>query len=182
MDADTVERLLSPFAQVDQFTIRRFDGAGLGLSICKELADLMGGKVLVESEPGVGSVFFLDLPGGRGPGVTPCYASHGVFVGYRLFIHGGVSDFSEAVLGNLAGAELAAKIGAADLVLILDVSDPPTGGKPKLRLVMGRGWGLPSWLHHNAVAAAVADVLVLDAKSFQPRVPDDAPTHALISC
>ena len=62
MDADTVERLLSPFAQVDQFTIRRFDGAGQGLSICKELADLMGGKVLVESELGVGTVFFLDLP------------------------------------------------------------------------------------------------------------------------
>lgn len=105
----------------------------------------------------------------------------GFFERYWLFIHGGASDFSKAVLGNLAGAELAAEIGAADLVLILDVSDPPTGGKPKLRLFMGRGRGLPSWLHRNAVAAAVADVLVLDAQSFRPRVPDDAPTHALMS-
>ncbi|MDE0810072.1 MAG: ATP-binding protein [Alphaproteobacteria bacterium] len=71
--------MLSPFAEVGEFTIQRFDGAGLGLSICKELADLMGGKVVVESALGVGSVFFLDLPAGRGPGATPCYASHGIF-------------------------------------------------------------------------------------------------------
>jgi signal transduction histidine kinase/CheY-like chemotaxis protein len=181
MDADTIERLFAPFTQADESTTRRFGGTGLGLSICKALADMMDGKIWVESEPGVGSVFFLDLPAvevEEAPIIAPPME---FFAGYRFFIHGGASDLSAAVLENLAGAELAAEIGAADLVLILDDSDPPTGGKPQLRLVMGPGRGLPSWLHRNAVAAAAADVLGLDVKNFRPRVSDDVVTHGLMT-
>jgi PAS domain S-box-containing protein len=62
IDAATRERLFKPFTQADQSTTRRFGGTGLGLSICRELAGLMGGTVGVDSGPGIGCVFWAELP------------------------------------------------------------------------------------------------------------------------
>jgi signal transduction histidine kinase/ligand-binding sensor domain-containing protein/CheY-like chemotaxis protein/HPt (histidine-containing phosphotransfer) domain-containing protein len=62
MDAATVARIFEPFTQADESTSRRFGGSGLGLAICRELAELMGGRITVESSPGVGSKFHVMLP------------------------------------------------------------------------------------------------------------------------
>lgn len=61
---DQLESLFEPFSQLDSSQTRRHGGAGLGLAICRQLVDLMGGVLEATSEPGVGSRFCVELRAG----------------------------------------------------------------------------------------------------------------------
>jgi signal transduction histidine kinase/DNA-binding response OmpR family regulator/uncharacterized protein YigA (DUF484 family) len=62
ISAEAMTRIFTEFQQADNSTTREYGGTGLGLTISKNLAELLGGDIDVESEPGKGSTFTLHLP------------------------------------------------------------------------------------------------------------------------
>lgn len=56
------ETILEKFVQIDTGIVQKYKGSGLGLAITKQLCELLGGKLLLKSEPGKGSVFSLVIP------------------------------------------------------------------------------------------------------------------------
>lgn len=58
---DKLSIIFAPFQQADGSNTREHGGTGLGLTVCRQIATLLGGEIRVESEPGKGSTFYFTL-------------------------------------------------------------------------------------------------------------------------
>jgi two-component system sensor histidine kinase RpfC len=84
------QRLFDAFTQVDDGLTRRRDGTGLGTTIAKQLTELMGGRIAVESRVGTGSTFSVDIEFDRQPAhlqeAAPGAGRRGDFSGHRALL------------------------------------------------------------------------------------------------
>jgi signal transduction histidine kinase/DNA-binding response OmpR family regulator/HPt (histidine-containing phosphotransfer) domain-containing protein len=123
-------RLFQSFSQADTSTTRKFGGTGLGLVIAKRLAELMGGEVGVDSQPGKGSTFWFTARLGKGRGQQRPLALSADLQGKRVLV---VDDNENArlVLGEmLKGMNLKVDPVDSGLAAIAAVERADAQGQP----------------------------------------------------
>jgi len=141
MTPEQAARVFESFTQAESSTTRKYGGTGLGLTITRRFCELMGGSVQVESVPGAGSTFTLDLPARLSDGAAPT-----------------AGDGAQA--GTEAVPPAAEEAAAGPLVLVVD--DEPSCRDLLRRTLTRQGFAV-------AAAASGEEALRL-ARKLRPRV------------
>jgi signal transduction histidine kinase/DNA-binding response OmpR family regulator len=118
---ERLDRLFKPFSQVDASTTRKYGGTGLGLAVCRQLVELQGGTIGVESEPGRGSVFHFTVRLAKPSTRPPSRQVPGDLVGLRVLVVDDNATNREVLAGQLSGwgfAHAAATDGPSALELL----------------------------------------------------------------
>jgi len=119
---DRLDRLFKSFSQIDSSTTRHYGGSGLGLSIVKRLAELMGGAVGVRSEPGHGSSFWVTL---KADAVAEQAEREAVGLGRRILIVDDLPVSRQSLARKLRLARFdAVSVGGVDEALEQLAKDP----------------------------------------------------------
>lgn len=158
--AEAIEQVFKPYVQLDNPTRDRAKGIGLGLSIVRQAAGLLGGTVKVTSSPGMGSCFMLDMPADLAP--APVHASQAT---------------GEGIVAMRGAMQQAGRLRGCRLLLVED--DPMAA---KALVTWASDWGLA--VTHHADPASVdtswrPDLILCDIRLPGLRDGIDWLTHWL---
>jgi PAS domain S-box-containing protein len=128
--AEQVQRLFIAFEQADETMTRRYGGTGLGLAICKRLAEMMGGTIGVESEPGSGSTFWLEVPFGRAESLPASAEWTFPFKGARALVVDDFPDASQILAGLLRDLGMHVDAVASGQAAVAAVASADPSGDP----------------------------------------------------
>ncbi len=186
-------KLFQSFQQADTSTSRKYGGTGLGLSIAKNLAQLMGGEVGVDSEPGRGSTFWFTAQLGISTSMAPALGSPEDLKGKRVLVVDD-NDSARAVIKDLlsdlsfsvddvdsgrkaiVALQTASRTGQPYELVFLDYQMPGMNGietaqamgglnlEPAPRLVMVTSYGREDVVRQSR-AAKIDEVLVKPASA-----------------
>jgi signal transduction histidine kinase/ActR/RegA family two-component response regulator len=189
IDAAALPKLFERFVQVDSGSARRYEGAGLGLAISRQIVQLMQGRIEAHSDPGVGSCFTVSLPLAPGhapaPPASPAPASaapaarvasrrqilvaednavNQILIKALLDRMGHGSD----LVGDGAEAVRQAQAAHYDLVL-MDVQMPAMDGLTATRAMRA----LPGWTARVPIVAMTANAMADDRSACLAAGMDD---------
>jgi two-component system sensor histidine kinase/response regulator len=118
IDAADIAHLFTPFHQADTSTTRRYGGTGLGLVISKQLAELMGGEVGVDSTLGRGSTFWFTARLGQGSAAAPQQSPAPEAAGHPAapIVGAAILLVEDNVFSQQVGRELLEEAGATVVV------------------------------------------------------------------
>jgi CheY-like chemotaxis protein/HPt (histidine-containing phosphotransfer) domain-containing protein len=172
-----IDRLFEPFTQADASTSRAYGGTGLGLAICKQLADLMGGAIGVDSTPGIGSSFWFTIPGELAPVAHASAKPSLPLQGRRVVVaseHAFTREAARDLVRHLGARRVDSVNTAEEIPLALDAPIPPD-----LILIDSRMARLAPIHYGNARSALV--VLLVPVGQPVPDLGPDAPAVRVTS-
>jgi CheY-like chemotaxis protein len=179
---DKQSRLFKSFQQVDASTTRHYGGTGLGLAISKRLAELLGGKIWVDSDAGKGATFHFTVQARASASTAPpaWQGPQAQLAGRRLLV---IEDNSTnqriiSLRGRNWGVSVDAAANSQDALALLEDSGPYDAIILDLQLPDVDGMALAGEIRHHT-AGRLAPLLLLS--SLRLRSDDTRPLEAGIS-
>jgi len=166
ISAKQLPRLFSPFVQADQSTTRRYGGTGLGLEICRRLAELMGGTISAVSVEGVGSTFTVRVPMVVDSSLVSSVIVVPELSGMRILVVDGSAENGSVLCGQLTTLGARAELEMNSVVALGTIYSVLATLDPYAAIVIDRQ--IP---HLNGVELAIALLADLPAAYNGARPP-----------